>query len=148
MPLTEVLLPAAVQLCAGGLRRLAAGMNPSLGVMPGMAAEALAEITVRGLLDAEPDRPAWAVTDGATVLASAGATVTTLTPDDPRYTLMPPRSVTLTRSALHNAPGSVAACFPLLVDQARQVADRLGRPWTDSRRRPPQPSGRAGPGPR
>jgi GNAT superfamily N-acetyltransferase len=124
----EGLLPAAVRLAAGGMRRTASRIGSSLLRLPDVPVEQLVEpLLRRHLPGGSEDRRAWAVVDGGELLAIAGVLVERLTPDQERYCYMPPRSVTVASSALH-AVSEVAAddCYPLLLDEVRELAKSIG----------------------
>jgi GNAT superfamily N-acetyltransferase len=131
------LLAAAVRVCAASLTRTAARIDKPW-LRPPDAPTELAQAMLRRYLDAEVDgRYGWVVLDHhadptQAVRAVAGLTILELSPDDPRYTYMPPRSATVTATACHTdsdpassdpASGSAAtACYPLLLDAFRRVA--------------------------
>jgi GNAT superfamily N-acetyltransferase len=126
----EQLLPAAVSLAAAGVRRIAARIDGdgSLLRLPSVPVEQPVEVALRRYLDGEPDgRRAWAVLDGETLVAFAGMLTERLTPEDERYLYMPPRSVTIVTTALHAASETAAAeCYPLLLAEARRLAEAMG----------------------
>jgi GNAT superfamily N-acetyltransferase len=128
VPLDEQLLPAAVALAATGVRRSAAYLDSSSLAPPAGPVEKLIEPALRRYLDGEREgRRGWAVLDGDRLLAIAGTLAEELTPDDARYTFMPPRSVTIVSTALHAVSDAAAGeCYPLLWGQARRLAETMG----------------------
>jgi GNAT superfamily N-acetyltransferase len=128
VPFHEELLPAAVELAAAGLRRGAGLIDGSLLRLPEVPAEQLVEQALRRYLPGGAgDRRAWAVLDGGTLRALGGVLVERLTPDDTRYTYLPPASVTMGTTALHaESDGAATGCYPLLLAEARRLAGSTG----------------------
>jgi GNAT superfamily N-acetyltransferase len=125
VPLRGDLVAGCVEVCASSLERTAARIRAPWLSPPASAAPG-AEQMVRSFLDAEAEgRLGWVAVDPARdgVLAFAGATITELTPDDWRFTFMPPRSVSVGISSCHSTSDAAAqACYPLLLDAVRSAA--------------------------
>lgn len=124
LPLSDDLVPAAAKRCADGLRETAARLDPVIGVAPMAAPEPLAEAALRRYLEGDPDRAAWVALDSHSVLGCVGAVSTTLTPDDGRYTYLPPASVSAGLSTFHVTRPSGLAALPALLREVRRHADR------------------------
>lgn len=127
VPLSEELLAPVTAPCTAGLRRLAARVGQSLLRPPATPAEQLVEAVLRRQLEpatGSESRHGWVVLDrDGTVQACAGTVAMDLTPDDPRYTYLPPRSVTVTITTTHaESDTAVDGCYPLLLEAVRQVA--------------------------
>jgi hypothetical protein len=101
-PLSPQRLAATVEMCSASLLRGAAQIDPDLMRLPEAAPGPAVEQNLRAYLT-DPDRTGLVVVDDDTgrVRAFAGATVVELTPDDPAYTWMPPRSVIVPASACY-----------------------------------------------
>jgi ribosomal protein S18 acetylase RimI-like enzyme len=128
VPFREELLAPVVDLCAAGVRRTA-GQVGSLLRLPSGPVEPLVEALLRQHLS-EPNRVGWAVVDGGRhVHACAAAAELRLTPDDPRYTYLPPHLLSVGPLVTHASSDAAAAeCYPLLLAEIRRHAVRLGRP--------------------
>jgi GNAT superfamily N-acetyltransferase len=125
-PMDDRHIDGASRYCLDSLSRAAAGLA-GLGVQPPAAGSDLAAAMVSGFLGAgkDGDRAGWAIVDGERVRGFVGATFVELTPDDWRYTFMPPRSVGITAMACHLDDASVVAS---VADAVRPVAADRGTP--------------------
>jgi len=98
-PLDDMHVEAAVRYCLAQLRGTADRLG-GRGVRPPGSGHDLVSMMVHGFAGTL-DRAGWVVLDGSTVRGFAGATFVDLTPDDWRYTFMPPRSMSIAATACH-----------------------------------------------